>query len=86
MSFCASDMCMCMYVCVSICVHACACGVCVCVAGAIVKHPALTPSVVYGCYWAIQAGLLTPLTFVRHRSSPLAAFTPGVYFLHNGRW
>ena len=65
-------------VCVCVCV-------CVCVAGAIVKHPALTPSVVNGCYWAIQAGLLTPLTFVRHRSSPLAAFTPGVYFLHNGR-
>ena len=26
-------------------------------------------------YWAIQAGLLTPLTFARHRLSPLAAFT-----------
>ena len=25
-------------------------------------------------YWAIQAGLLTPLTFARHRLSPLAAF------------
>ena len=25
--------------------------------------------------WAIQAGLLTPLTFARHRLSPLAAFT-----------
>ena len=37
-------------------------------------------------YWAIQAGLLTPLTFVRHRLSPLDAFTSGVYFLHNGRW
>ena len=36
-------------------------------------------------YWAVQAGLLTPLTFVRHRSSPLAAFTSGAYFLHNGR-
>ena len=32
-------------------------------------------------YWAIQAGLLTPL----HRLSPLAAFTSGAYFLHNGR-
>ena len=36
-------------------------------------------------YWAIQAGLLTPLTFARHRLSPLAAFTSGAYFLHNGR-
>ena len=36
-------------------------------------------------YWAIQAGLLTPLTFARHRLSPLAAFTSGVYFLHNRR-
>ena len=37
------------------------------------------------CYWAIQAGLLTPLTFARHRLSPMAAFTSGAYFLHNGR-
>ena len=36
-------------------------------------------------YWAIQAGLLTPLTFARHRLSPLAAFSSGAYFLHNGR-
>ena len=36
-------------------------------------------------YWAIQAGLLTPLTFARHRLSPLAAFTSGAYFLHSGR-
>ena len=35
-----------------------------------------------GDYWAIQAGLLTPLTFARHRLSPLAAFTSGTYFLH----
>ena len=33
----------------------------------------------------IQAGLLTPLTFAQHCLSPLAAFTSGVYFLHNGR-
>ena len=33
----------------------------------------------------ILAGLLTPLTFTRHRLSPLAAFTTGAYFLHNGR-
>ena len=39
----------------------------------------------WACYWAIQAGLLTPLTFARHRLSPLAAFTSGTYFLHNGR-
>ena len=31
-------------------------------------------------YWTIQAGLLTPLTFARHRLSPLAAFTSGAYF------
>ena len=37
-------------------------------------------------YWAIQAGLLTPLTFARHHLSPLAAFTSSAYFLHNGRW
>ena len=36
-------------------------------------------------YWVIQAGLLTPLTFARHWLSPLAAFTSGAYFLHNGR-
>ena len=36
-------------------------------------------------YWAIQVGLLTPVTFARHRLSPLAAFTSGAYFLHNGR-
>ena len=35
-------------------------------------------------YWAIQVGLLTPLTFARHRLSPLAAFTSGAYFLHKG--
>ena len=37
-------------------------------------------------YWVIQAGLLTPLTFARHRLSPLAAFTSGAYFLHKKRW
>ena len=36
-------------------------------------------------YWAIQTGLLTPLTLARHRLSPLAAFTSGAYFLHTGR-
>ena len=36
-------------------------------------------------YWAVLAELLTPLTFARHRLSPLAAFTSGAYFLHNGR-
>ena len=35
--------------------------------------------------WAVQAGLLTPLTFAQHRLSPMAAFTSGAYFLHNGR-
>ena len=37
-------------------------------------------------YWAGLAGLLTPLTFTRHRLSPLAAYTSGAYFLRNGRW
>ena len=36
-------------------------------------------------HWAVQAGLLTPLTFARHRLSPLAAFTSGAYFLHSER-
>ena len=40
---------------------------------------------VVSVYWAVQAGLLTPLTFARHRLSPLAAFTSGAYFLHNGK-
>ena len=34
-------------------------------------------------YWAIQVGLLTPLTFAWHRLSPLAAFISGAYFLHS---
>ena len=37
-------------------------------------------------YWAVQAGLLTPLSFTRHRSSLLAAFTSGAHFHRNGRW
>ena len=36
-------------------------------------------------YWAVQAGLLTPLSFTLHRLRPLAGFTSGAYFLHNGR-
>ena len=36
-------------------------------------------------YWAIGGGLLTPLTSAQHRLNPLAAFTSGAYFLHNGR-
>ena len=36
-------------------------------------------------YWAVYVGLSTPLTFAWHRLSPLAAFTSGAYFLHNGR-
>jgi len=36
-------------------------------------------------YWAVQAGLLSLMTFTRHRLSPLAAFTSGAYFLQNGR-
>ena len=33
----------------------------------------------------VQVGLLTPLTFIWHRLNPLAVFTSGAYFLHNGR-
>ena len=36
-------------------------------------------------FWAIQAGLLTPLTSAWHCLSPLVAYTSGAYFLHNGR-
>ena len=36
-------------------------------------------------YWALQTGLLTPLTFTGHRLSPFAAFTSCAYFLQNGR-
>ena len=35
--------------------------------------------------WAVQVGLLIPLTFTRHRLSPLAAFTSGAYFPQDGR-
>ena len=40
-----------------------------------------------GCckYGTVQGSLLTPLTLAQHRLSPLAAFTSGTYFLHNGR-
>ena len=37
-------------------------------------------------YWVIQAGLLTPLTFARHRLSPVAAFTSDAYFLHTANF
>ena len=36
-------------------------------------------------YWVVQAELLTPLTFAQRCLSPLAAFTSGAYFFHNGR-
>ena len=32
------------------------------------------------CPWAVQARLLTPLTFALRRLSPLATFTSGAYF------
>ena len=38
-----------------------------------------------GIYWMVQVGLLTPLTFARHRLSPLDAFTSSAYFFQNGR-
>ena len=44
------------------------------------------PKLSFYFYWAIQAGLLTPLTFAQHRLGPLAAFISSVYFLDNGRW
>ena len=37
-------------------------------------------------YWAVQAGLLTPLTFARHCLIPLAAFTSGAYFLQDSEF
>ena len=52
--------------------------------GAVVRKTERVLSKSYS-YWAIQAGLLTPLTFARYRLSPLAAFTSDAYFLHNGR-
>ena len=45
----------------------------------------LEDNVMEQAYWAVQAGLLTPLTFARPRVSPLAAFASNAYFLHNGR-
>ena len=51
---------------------------------AIAKIPGTRP-LKFAFYWAIQAGLLTPLTFARHRLSPLAACTSGAYFPRNGR-
>ena len=47
-------------------------------------HWFLTSPKGFYTYWAIQAGLLTPLTFAQHHLSPLAAFTSGSYFHHNG--
>ena len=32
-----------------------------------------------------SGGVVNSLDFARHRLSPLAAFTSGAYFLHNGR-
>ena len=42
-------------------------------------------SLVLQGYWAVQVGLLTPMTFAHHHLSPLAAFTSSVYFFHNWR-
>ena len=36
-------------------------------------------------YWVVQVELLPPLTFAQHQLSPLAVFTSGACFLHNGR-
>ena len=43
-------------------------------------------SIFVTAHWAVQAGLLTPLTFARDLLSFLVAFTSGAYFLHSGRW
>jgi len=43
--------------------------------GFTVKQSASTIHENSAAYWAVQARLLTPLTFARHRLSPLAAFT-----------
>ena len=48
--------------------------------GLTVKPGATTIHEDSAAYCAIQAGLLTPLTFARHRLSPLAAFTLSAYF------
>ena len=48
-------------------------------------QPLCSELIISTLYCAVQAGLLTPLTFTRHRLSPLAASTSGAYFLHNGR-
>ena len=45
----------------------------------------LTITITILVYCAVQAGLLTPLAFARHRLSPLAAFASGAYFLHSAR-
>ena len=50
-----------------------------------VLHVPIKFVILFFFYWAVQVGLLTPLTFAQHRLSPLTAFTSGVYFLHNGR-
>ena len=74
-----------MCVCVCACMH-----VCVCVDGMNLKYALCwhihvsVYSILCHCYWAIQAGLLTPLTFARHCLSPLAAFTFSVYFTMEG--
>ena len=49
------------------------------------KGPITVCSLSMQAYWAIQVGLLTPLTSAWHCLSPLAAFTSGAYFLHNER-
>ena len=49
------------------------------------KQPMDETKTLWSRCWAVQMGLLTPLTFARHCLSPLAAFTSGVYF-HHGRW
>ena len=56
---------------------------CVCEIGQVLFY--MDAEMIGPCTVAVQAGLLTPLTFAQHHLSPLAAFTSDVYFLHNGR-
>ena len=57
-------------------------SMCVWICASALSFPSATKRFVL--YRVVQAGL-TPLTFAEHRLSPLAAFTSGAYFLHNGR-
>ena len=72
---------------VFICIYLCHClwsVLCLCTLLSLISSLYTFLSLVSSLYWAVQVGLLTPLTFARHHLSPLATFTSGAYFLHNG--